>query len=99
MEKIAGERKVSVSQVALNWLLRKPAIASVILGARNEEQLKDTLKTSDWSLTVDEFARLDAVSKPVIPYPYWHQQDNSHRLPPVQYQFPKVCPKELATAK
>ncbi len=88
-----------MSQVALNWLLRKPAISSVILGARSEEQLKDTLKTSDWSLTPEEFARLDAVSKPVIPYPYWHQQDNSHRLKPLEHQFPKESQKQLAAAK
>jgi aryl-alcohol dehydrogenase-like predicted oxidoreductase len=99
LEKIAKERKASVSQVALNWLLRKPAIASVVLGARNEEQLKDTLKTTDWCLTPEEFARLDAVSKPVIPYPYWHQQENSHRLPALEHQFTKPPQKQLATAK
>jgi aryl-alcohol dehydrogenase-like predicted oxidoreductase len=99
LEKIAKARNVSVSQVALNWILRKPAIASVILGARNEVQLKDTLKTSDWSLTPEEFARLDAVSKPVIPYPYWHQHENSHRLPPIVHQFPQAAAKELAIAK
>lgn len=99
LEEIAKARKVSVSQVALNWLLRKPAISSVILGARNEEQLKDTLKTSDWSLTQEEFDRLDAVSKPVTPYPYWHQNENSHRLAPMHLQFPAKKEKELAAAK
>lgn len=93
---IATSRGVSVSQVALNYLLRKPAIASVILGARNEEQLKDTLKSSDWSLTPEEYKRLDEVSQPNLPYPYWHQKENSHRISPLAPNFPPAADKKLA---
>jgi aryl-alcohol dehydrogenase-like predicted oxidoreductase len=70
---IAKARGVSVAQVALNYILHKPQIDSVIIGARNEAQLKDNLATASWRLAAEEVARLDAVSHMSLPYPYWHQ--------------------------
>jgi aryl-alcohol dehydrogenase-like predicted oxidoreductase len=70
---IAAARGVSPAQVALAWLLRRPAIASLIVGARTTEQLADNLKAAELRLTDDEQARLDVVSAPPLLYPYWHQ--------------------------
>lgn len=81
LREIAGERGVSIAQVAINWLLQRPGVSSVIVGARNEEQLKDNLGAAEWQLTADETARLDQVSARPLPYPYWHQQKfNSSRM-------------------
>lgn len=68
--KIATERDVSPGDVAINWILRKPWVSSVLLGARNETQLKANLKACEWALTQEEVALLDAASAPEIPYPY-----------------------------
>jgi aryl-alcohol dehydrogenase-like predicted oxidoreductase len=57
----------------LNWLLRRPTVASVIVGARNEEQLRENLAAVGWSLSVDQISRLDRASEMPLPYPYWHQ--------------------------
>jgi diketogulonate reductase-like aldo/keto reductase len=64
---------VSPAQVALAWLLTRPAVTSVIIGARTDEQLADNLGAADLSLTADELARLEVVSRPPLLYPYWHQ--------------------------
>jgi len=71
---IADEREVSISQVALNWVMRKPGVDTVIIGARNEQQLRDNLAAARWKLTEAEVERLDEVSALPLPYPYWHQQ-------------------------
>jgi aryl-alcohol dehydrogenase-like predicted oxidoreductase len=71
---IADARGVSIAQAAINWLIQRPGVSSVIVGARTEEQLKDNLAAADWRLTEDEVARLDRVSARPLPYPYWHQQ-------------------------
>ena len=85
LAEIAGARGVSVAQVALNWLVRKPRVDTVIIGARNEQQLRDNLAAVNWSLTNEEMAKLDAVSKLPLPYPNWHQQkfagERNPRLP------------------
>jgi len=73
LEAIARERSVSIPQVAINWVLHKPGVDTVVLGARNEEQLKDILGASNWRLTPEESARLDEVSALPEPYPQWHQ--------------------------
>jgi aryl-alcohol dehydrogenase-like predicted oxidoreductase len=73
LSEIAGDRQVTVPQVALNWLLHQPGISSVIIGARNETQLKDNLGTSHWKLTDEEVKRLNDVSAVPEIYPYWHQ--------------------------
>ena len=70
---IGGQRSVSPAQVALNWVLQKPRVDTVILGARNEDQLRDNLAAATWRLTAEEMKRLDEVSALPEPYPYWHQ--------------------------
>jgi aryl-alcohol dehydrogenase-like predicted oxidoreductase len=70
---IAAAHGVSASQVALAWLLERPLIASLVIGARNEEQLSDNLRSIELRLTAADRARLDAVSAPTLLYPYWHQ--------------------------
>lgn len=77
LEGMARRHEVSMAQAALNYLLRKPAVSSVIIGARTSEQLADNLKAGDWSLTADEVAQLDELSKPPRLYPYWHQEYGS----------------------
>jgi aryl-alcohol dehydrogenase-like predicted oxidoreductase len=81
LEVIAKERCKTISQVALNWILRKPTVANIIVGARNEEQLKQNLGALGWSLTAEEVSRLDQASAPVVPYPYWHQNGFPQLVP------------------
>jgi aryl-alcohol dehydrogenase-like predicted oxidoreductase len=71
LEKTAGNHGGTITQAALNYLLRKPGVTSVIIGVRNAEQLTDNLKTTEWEMTAEEVARLDALSKPPRVYPYW----------------------------
>jgi aryl-alcohol dehydrogenase-like predicted oxidoreductase len=71
LEKTAHNHGATITQTALNYLLRKPGIASVIIGAKNQEQLTDNLKTVDWEMSAEEVARLDELSKPPRVYPYW----------------------------
>jgi aryl-alcohol dehydrogenase-like predicted oxidoreductase len=83
---IAKERSVSVSQVALNWVMRKPCVDTVIIGARNEAQLQDNLAAATWSLTEAEVIRLDEASAVPLPYPNWHQQKFAfERNPPLKH--------------
>jgi aryl-alcohol dehydrogenase-like predicted oxidoreductase len=81
LDAIALETGKTVAQIALNWVLGRPTVASVIIGARNEAQLRENLGALGWQLTDDQLARLDAVSRPALPYPYWHQS-GFHRNPP-----------------
>jgi len=62
-----------VLQIALNWLLQRPTLANIIIGARNEEQLKQNLGAVGWSLNQEQMAKLDAASDVPAAYPYWHQ--------------------------
>jgi aryl-alcohol dehydrogenase-like predicted oxidoreductase len=81
---IAAEAGMSVPQVALNWLLQRPTVSTVLVGARNEEQLRQNLGAVGWTLSVEQVARLDAVSAVTPPYPYypyWNGQF-SERNPP-----------------
>ncbi len=71
LEKIAKNHGATITQAALNYLLRKPGVTSVIIGAKTREQLQDNLKTTDWEMTTEEVARLDGLSKPPRVYPYW----------------------------
>ncbi|MDQ3987856.1 MAG: aldo/keto reductase, partial [Actinomycetota bacterium] len=74
---------VSAAQVSLAWLLRRPGVTSVVVGARNEEQLTDNLAAADLTLSDDQVARLDEISATPLPYPYWHQRNfASDRLSP-----------------
>jgi aryl-alcohol dehydrogenase-like predicted oxidoreductase len=85
---LGRQRGVSPAQVAINWVLNKPGVDTVILGARNEAQLRDNLAAAVWRLTADEIARLDEVSALPEPYPYWHQHkfglERSPRVPGVR---------------
>jgi aryl-alcohol dehydrogenase-like predicted oxidoreductase len=71
-----------VPQVALNWLLQRPTVATVIIGARNEDQLRQNLGAVDWSLTPAQMATLDTASSTTLAYPYWHQRGFTERNPP-----------------
>ncbi|MEV0616245.1 aldo/keto reductase [Nonomuraea sp. NPDC050404] len=80
---IAGEHGVSAAQVALAWLLGRPAITSLVVGARTSEQLADNLAAAELKLTAEQRARLDEVSRQPLLYPYWHQAATaSDRLSP-----------------
>jgi aryl-alcohol dehydrogenase-like predicted oxidoreductase len=73
IDEIVNETGHTVPQIALNWLLHRPTVASVIMGARNEEQLKQNLGATGWSLTASQVARIDKASEQTLVYPYWHQ--------------------------
>ena len=81
LDKVAAETGKTVPQIALNWLLRRPTVSSVIIGARNEEQLRQNLASEGWSLTADQVAALDKVSEVPPIYPYWHQRGFEERNP------------------
>jgi aryl-alcohol dehydrogenase-like predicted oxidoreductase len=82
LDAVAKETGRSVPQVALNWLLQRPTISSVIIGARNEEQLKQNLAAADFKLTETQVAALDKASDRPLIYPYWHQRQFAERNPP-----------------
>jgi aryl-alcohol dehydrogenase-like predicted oxidoreductase len=81
IDAIAKETSKTVPQVALNWLLRRPTVSTLIIGARNEEQLKANLGAVGWKLTPEQVAKLDAASEVPISYPYWHQRQFGERNP------------------
>jgi aryl-alcohol dehydrogenase-like predicted oxidoreductase len=81
LDEVAVETGKSVPQIALNWLLARPTISSVILGARNEEQLRQNLGASGWTLTAEQIKKLDAASAVTPIYPYWHQRNFPERNP------------------
>ena len=84
LDEVAQETGKSVPQIALNWLLQRPTVSSVIFGARNEQQLRDNLGAVGWNLTPEQVARVDAVSQTTPVYPYWHQlQTAPDRNPPL----------------
>jgi len=86
LDEVAKEVGKSVPQVALNWLLTRPTVSSVIIGARNEEQLKQNLAAAEFTLTPEQVAKLDKASELPLPYPYWHQDGFRERNPsPVPY--------------
>ena len=76
LDEVAEETSKSVPQVALNWLLQRPTVDNIIIGARNEEQLKQNLEAVGWNLTPEQVRRLDAASDVPPVYPYWHQNGN-----------------------
>jgi aryl-alcohol dehydrogenase-like predicted oxidoreductase len=82
IDETAKETGRTIPQIALNWLLQRPSVSSVIVGARNEEQLKQNLQAEGWNLTADQVARLDAASQTTPIYPYWHQRIVRQRNPP-----------------
>jgi aryl-alcohol dehydrogenase-like predicted oxidoreductase len=83
LDAVAKETGKTVPQIALNWLLQRPTVATLIIGARTEEQLKQNLGAVGWQLTAEQIARLDAASSVPLPYPYWHQRGTfADRNPP-----------------
>ncbi|OIN60822.1 aldo/keto reductase [Arsenicibacter rosenii] len=86
LDAIAEETGKTVAQVALNWVLQRPTVSSIIIGARNEEQLTQNLGVVGWKLTTDQVKRLDQASETPPVYPYWHQRQNlTLNPPPVLY--------------
>ncbi|MGA9185251.1 MAG: aldo/keto reductase, partial [Candidatus Acidiferrales bacterium] len=81
LDAMARQTGKSVPQIALNWLLQRPTVANVIVGARNEEQLRQNLGAVGWNLTPEQVATLDAASERTPVYPYWHQRQFQERNP------------------
>jgi aryl-alcohol dehydrogenase-like predicted oxidoreductase len=81
LDKIASETGKTVPQIALNWLLQRPTVASVIVGARDEKQLRDNLGAVGWALSPEQIGLLDEASSVTLPYPYWHQNGFKERNP------------------
>ena len=82
LDAIAAETGKTVPQIAINWLLQRPTVSSVILGARNEEQLRQNLGAVGWILTPEQIARLDDASAVTPVYPYWWHRNFPQRNPP-----------------
>ena len=81
LDEIAAEHEASIPQIALAWLLTRPTVSNVVVGARNESQLRANLAATEISLTPEQLARLEAVSHREPTYPYWHQKDFDERNP------------------
>jgi len=81
LDEISAETGKSVPQIALNWLLQRPTVSTVIIGARNEEQLRQNLAATGWNLTAEQVAKLDKASEVPRIYPYWHQLQFVNRNP------------------
>jgi len=84
LDQVAKETGKTIPQIALNWLLQRPTVANVIIGARNEEQLAQNLGAIGWNLSTDQVKRLDAASERTPIYPYWHQRQFVERNPLAQ---------------
>ena len=81
LEEVAKETGKTVPQIALNWLLQRPSVVNVIMGARDETQLRQNLGSVGWNLTKEQIAKLDAASATQPIYPYWHQRQFANRNP------------------
>jgi aryl-alcohol dehydrogenase-like predicted oxidoreductase len=82
LDAVAAETGKTLPQVAINWLLQRPTVSSVIIGARNEQQLRQNLAAVGWRLTAAQVAALDKASAETPVYPYWHQSNFAERIPP-----------------
>jgi aryl-alcohol dehydrogenase-like predicted oxidoreductase len=92
LDEVAKETGKTVPQIALNWLLQRPTVATVIMGARNEEQLRQNLGAAGWNLTADQIAKLDRASDVPPVYPYWHQRGAfAERNPAAAAPGPRKC--------
>ncbi len=83
LDEVAAEVEKTVPQVALNWLLQRPSVSTVVIGARNEEQLKANLGSVGWNLTPEQVKKLDEASARPLNYPYWHQNGFSRNPFPI----------------
>ncbi len=81
LDEVAKETGKTVPQISLNWVLGRPTVSTVVLGARNEEQLRANLGSVGWKLTPEQVAKLDAASSVDLAYPYWHQVQFGERNP------------------
>ncbi len=81
LDEVAKETGKTVPQIALNWLLQRPTVSTVIMGARNEQQLRQNLDAAGWNLTAEQNAKLDRASALQPTYPYWHQWGFTERNP------------------
>lgn len=82
LDAVAEETGKTVPQIALNWVLQRPTVCNVVIGARNEEQLRQNLGAVGWKLTAEQIAKLDAASARRATYPYWHQREGfAERIP------------------
>jgi aryl-alcohol dehydrogenase-like predicted oxidoreductase len=81
LDDVARETGKTVPQIALNWLLERPSVSTIIIGARNEEQLRQNLGAVGWKLSAEQMAKLDKASEPTPAYPYWHQRGYTERNP------------------
>ncbi len=81
LDAVAEETGKTVAQVSLNWLLQRPTVATLIIGARDEKQLQANLGAVGWNLTAEQVAKLDAASERETIYPYWHQRGFQNRNP------------------
>jgi aryl-alcohol dehydrogenase-like predicted oxidoreductase len=91
IDEVSKETGKSIPQIAINWLLQRPTVATVIVGARNADQLRQNLGTVGWKLTAAQIAKLDAGSEITPIYPYWHQRGFAERNPsPVSQLGPEV---------
>jgi aryl-alcohol dehydrogenase-like predicted oxidoreductase len=81
LDLVAEETGKTIPQIALNWLLQRPTVSTLIIGARNEEQLKANLGAVGWKLSTEQVAALDAASEVPLSYPYWHQRQFEERNP------------------
>jgi aryl-alcohol dehydrogenase-like predicted oxidoreductase len=76
LDEIAAETEKTVAQVALNWLLQRPTVSNIVIGARNEQQLTQNLGAVGWNLNLSQVKKLDEASEKSPIYPYWHQRKN-----------------------
>jgi aryl-alcohol dehydrogenase-like predicted oxidoreductase len=81
LDAVAEETGKSVAQIAINWVLQRPSVATVIIGARDDVQLRQNLGATGWTLTPDQMAQLDVASAKQRIYPYWHQAQFAERNP------------------
>jgi aryl-alcohol dehydrogenase-like predicted oxidoreductase len=81
LDEVARETGKTIPDIALNWLLQRPTVVSVVVGARDEKQLRQNLGAAGWNLSADQVAKLDAASDATPPYPYWHQRQFTERNP------------------
>lgn len=81
LDEIVGETGRTIPEIAIAWLLTRPSVVNVIIGARDEEQLKQNLGVIDFKLSEEQIARLDKASHQTPTYPYWHQRDYNDRNP------------------
>jgi aryl-alcohol dehydrogenase-like predicted oxidoreductase len=89
LDEVAKETGKTIPDIALNWLLQRPTVVSVIIGARNEQQLRQNLGAAGWNLTPEQVAKLDAGSDVRPPYPCWHQWQFAERNPlPLPHTLP-----------